>query len=192
MSAGSAERGGERRFPSAFRGYDVEEVDRHLADLAARLDELAQENHGLAERVSVTEAEREEALREAAVLRGEFDAMRAALPEIEELHARLEELRGEYAERIRAVELLLAAAAREVGERLGLSGAWSGLPPESAAGVGRLATVDRERGRFDGSEEVPEPKQEAPLVGPDEAVRGSWTPPDAEARAGGRAGELSR
>lgn len=111
----------EARFSSGFRGYDPEEVDRFVEEAAGVERELR-------ERVAELELENAELGRELARLRGEFDAARSALPEIEDLHAHLERLREEYTRRSEALQLLIAAAAREIGERAGV-----GPPPRPAS-----------------------------------------------------------
>ena len=81
----------------------------------------------LRERVAELELERSELERELARLRGELDMTRAALPEIEDLHTHLQKLRDDYAARSEALQMLIAAAAREIGERTGV-----GPPPRPA------------------------------------------------------------
>ncbi len=101
---------GPRPFPEAPYGYEreaverfVEAADRERAELAGRLEETLRERDALEQ--------------ELAALRGELDATKAAMPQIAELQARLEGLEGEYAKRVRALEAILASAAREVAER---------------------------------------------------------------------------
>lgn len=97
-------------FPEAPHGYEreaverfVEAADRERAELAGRLEEARRERDALEQ--------------ELASLRGELDATKAAMPQIAELQARLEGMEGEYAQRVRALETILASAAREVAER---------------------------------------------------------------------------
>lgn len=101
---------GPRPFPEAPHGYDREAVDRFV-------EEAEREREELAGKLEESRRERDALERELAALRGELDATKAAMPEIGELQARLEGLEGRYAERVRALETLLASAAREVAER---------------------------------------------------------------------------
>lgn len=112
------------RFPTAADGYDTGAVDGYLEDLETKLREL--------------ESARDDLDRQVARLRDELADARARVPEIQELHGRLEDVREEYARRTHALELLAAAAAREIGARLrsaGRPGTEAGEPLRGAWGV---------------------------------------------------------
>lgn len=101
----------DHRFGVVLRGYAPEEVDASIAELEEELAGVYAQRESLERDAGRL---REEVER----LSAELDASRAALPELEELHGQLKELRADYERRIRALELLLVATVREINERL--------------------------------------------------------------------------
>jgi DivIVA domain-containing protein len=114
-----------KRFPQAIRGYAHAEVDAYLDEVHAKLEELGSE----VERVS---AENQALHLQVAELQAQLEAMRLRLQEAEELQVELAEMREAHGSRVRAIEMILAAAAREVGMRLQTAG-----PPDDAEHEGR-------------------------------------------------------
>ncbi len=110
-----------RRFPRATDGYATEAVDTYLQDLETKLREL--------------EGARDDLEAEVTRLGKELADARSRFPEIEQLHGRLEEVREEYQRRTHALELLTAAATREIAERLGASRSTGEGGPEPLRGA---------------------------------------------------------
>lgn len=113
----------DRNFSTSFRGYNHAEVDRFVAATDARIVTLQAEAEYLGRALDVTDDKvreaderRETAEATAERLRTELADLRASLPDIDGLRARLEELRGAYDERVRAAEVVLAWIAAQGGE----------------------------------------------------------------------------
>ncbi|HVL80882.1 MAG TPA: DivIVA domain-containing protein, partial [Actinomycetota bacterium] len=110
-----------RRFSTSFRGYSPTEVDAHLAQLESRMAELESQddyltslNEALATEVEGVRTERDSLRQETDRLRSELETIRTAATGAEELRAELEGLRARYAERVKAIEFVLASTVRQV------------------------------------------------------------------------------
>lgn len=109
-------------FPEVPDGYERGAVERFV-------DAAERERRALEEALESARCERAALEHELARVRDELDATKAATRDADELQARVDELEGDYAARVRALEALLASAAREIVERRP-----EAEPPSSAGG----------------------------------------------------------
>lgn len=186
-------------FSASFRGYNTAEVDRFVSAAERRISTLEAEAEYLGraleatdERVRDAEAGRREAAETVRRLRTELEELNASLPDIDGLRVQMEELRGQYDERIRAAEVVLAWVAATAGDPDLL------LPDAGADGLVEFQGSSRsanpaevEDGPQEQQEELrddiswepgpgwtqPPVDTEAGISPPPES-RGAWSPPD--------------
>lgn len=184
-------------FSASFRGYNTAEVDRFVAATERRISTLEAEAEYLGraleatdERVRDAEAKRRESAETVRRLRIQLQELNASLPNIDALRVELQDLRGQYDERIKASEIVLAwvaGAAGSVEPVLPVSDAGGGEFVESDGASSGGAEGETYRPEEELSDDIswePGPGWTEPAVDPEAGIspppesRGAWSPPD--------------